>query len=189
MRLILLGPPGAGKGTQAALISSRFSIPHVSTGEMLRAAVTSGSDLGKRVKAIMDAGELVSDDVIMEVVAERLKQPDCSGGFLLDGIPRTIVQAEKLDTLLSKLDSSLLHVIDISVPEGILLERIKQRGASSAEVRTDDNSEVAKKRLDVYRAQTAPLSEYYRRAGLLREIDGVGSVDEVSQRIFGALAG
>jgi adenylate kinase len=187
MRLVLLGPPGAGKGTQALLIAKKYSIPHVSTGEMLRAAVASGSELGNKVKAIMDAGELVSDDVIMEVVADRLKQADCAGGFLLDGIPRTIVQAEKLNTMLSKIDSRLRHVIDIAVPEEVLLKRIKQRGVSAGEARTDDNAEVARKRLEVYRAQTAPLSEYYRKEGLLREIDGVGAVEEVSERIYRAL--
>lgn len=187
MRLVLLGPPGAGKGTQAVLISKKFAIPHISTGEMLRAAVASGSELGRKVRSIMDAGELVSDDVIMEVVADRLSQADCGSGFLLDGIPRTLVQAEKLDAMLRSLNVPLRHVVDISVPEEIILERIKQRGVSAGEARTDDNAEVAKKRLDVYWAQTAPLSEYYRKGGLLREIDGVGAVEEVSGRIYQAL--
>jgi adenylate kinase len=187
MRLVLLGPPGAGKGTQAVLISKKFEIPHISTGEMLRSAVASGSELGRRVKSIMDAGELVSDDVIMEVVVDRLQQPDCAAGFLLDGIPRTLVQAQKLDAMLDSLNLQLLHVIDISVPEEVLLNRIKQRGVSSGDARTDDNAEVAKRRLEVYWAQTAPLSEYYRKAGLLREVDGVGEVEQVSDRIYRAL--
>jgi adenylate kinase len=187
MRIVLLGPPGAGKGTQAVLIAKRFSIPHISTGDMLRQAVASGSQLGLRVKSILDSGELVSDSIIMEVVADRLKMADCASGFLLDGIPRTLGQAEMLDKLLSDISVPLQHVVDISVPEAVLLERIRQRGIANGGARSDDNAEIAAKRLQVYWTQTAPLSAYYRKAGLLREIDGVGTVDEVSNRIFDAV--
>ena len=189
MRIVLLGPPGAGKGTQAVLIAKRFSIPHISTGDMLRQAVASGSELGLKVKSILDAGELVSDSTIMEVVADRLLQPDCAGGFLLDGIPRTLGQAQALDALLSGMGLPLQHVVDISVPELVLLDRIRQRGLVTGGARTDDNAEVAAKRLQVYWNQTAPLSAYYRTSSLLREVDGVGAVEEVSQRIFRSVGG
>jgi adenylate kinase len=186
MRIVLLGPPGAGKGTQAVVISKRYGIPHISTGDMMREQVASGSELGRRVKAILDSGELVPDPVIMDVVAERLERPDCAAGFMLDGIPRTLGQAESLDRLLASMKRPLQHVVQLTVPEGILLDRIRQRGAMSGGVRSDDSMEIAAKRLEVFWAQTAPVSTYYRNAGLLREVDGVGTVDEVSARLFGS---
>jgi len=185
MRVVLLGPPGAGKGTQAALICQKLSIPHISTGNILREQVASGSPLGLRVKSVLDSGELVSDELIMEVVAARLQEPDCANGFLLDGVPRTVVQAEILSEMLAKHGQSLNGVIQISVPEDVLLERIKQRGGESS--RSDDTAEVAARRLEVYRAQTAPVATYYQGMGALREVDGVGVVDEVLGRILAVL--
>lgn len=184
MRIVLLGPPGAGKGTQAVIISKRYGIPHVSTGDMMREQVASGSELGRRVKAILDSGELVSDAVIMDVVGERLDRADCASGFLLDGIPRTLGQAESLDRLLASKGRPLQHVVQLTVPEGVLLDRIRQRGTTSGGARSDDSMEIAAKRLEVFWAQTAPVSTYYRKTGLLREVDGVGTVDEVSERVF-----
>jgi adenylate kinase len=185
MQIVLLGPPGAGKGTQAAKISAQFSIPHISTGEMLRQQVASGSPLGKRVKSILDSGELVTDDIIMQVVEARLSQPDCARGFLLDGIPRTVGQAENLGQLLLKMGSPKLRVLQINVPDNVLLERIQLRQGESS--RSDDTAEVAAKRLQVYWEQTAPVANYYEHLAALVKLDGVGAVEEVFQRIVKAL--
>lgn len=185
MRIVLLGPPGAGKGTQAVLICKRYSIPHISTGEMLRDAVASGSELGKAVKSVLDSGELVTDTLIMQVVADRLGRDDCSRGYLLDGVPRTVAQAEMLQVMLKERGSSLSSVVQLSVPEQVLLDRIRHRGGAGS--RTDDTAEVAAKRLQVYWSQTAPVAEFYRLQGLLVEVNGVGTVDEVSERIFAAV--
>jgi adenylate kinase len=188
MRIVLLGPPGAGKGTQALLISKHLSIPHVSTGEILREQVALQSPLGLRVKATLDSGELVADDLIMEIVHERLGREDCAGGFLLDGIPRTLPQAEILDTILSREARPLTDVVQIAVPQQVLVDRIRVRGGVAAGAgRSDDASEVAAHRFQVYLTQTAPVAVHYREQGCLREVDGVGSVEEVFERICGAL--
>jgi len=186
MQIVLLGPPGAGKGTQAVKICAQYGIPHISTGDMLRQQVASGSPLGLKVKSILDSGELVTDDIIMQVVEARLSQSDCKKGFLLDGIPRTVGQAENLTTLLLKMGAPRVVVLQVSVPDEVLLDRIRNRAGESS--RSDDTAEVAAKRLQVYREQTAPVADYYRQRGSLIKLDGVGSVDEVFHRITTALA-
>jgi adenylate kinase len=187
MRIILLGPPGAGKGTQAKEIVARFGIPHISTGDLLREQVASGSELGNRVKAILDSGDLVTDEIVMEMVDDRISRPDCEKGFLLDGVPRTVKQAEILASMLDKRNVALSAVVQISVPDEVLLARIRSRGIANAGTRTDDTAEVAAKRLEVYRAQTAPVASYYKDRGALKVVDGVGSVGEVSERIFASV--
>ncbi len=217
MRLILLGAPGAGKGTQAAFITERFGIPQISTGDMLRAAVKAGTPLGLQAKKVMDSGALVSDDIILGLVKERIAQPDCRAGFLFDGFPRTIVQADALKSAGVKLD----YVLEIDVPDSAIVERMSGRRVHVASGRTyhdrfnppkvagvddvtgepliqrvDDQEETVKKRLAVYAQQTRPLVEYYQRwaasgdaeAPAYRKISGTGSVDEITARALAALA-
>jgi adenylate kinase len=188
MRLMLLGPPGAGKGTQAQRLVARHGIVQLSTGDMLRAAVAAGAPIGVRAKAIMDRGELVPDDVMVEIIEQRLAQPDAARGFVLDGFPRTIAQAEALDELLEKLGISLDTVIEISVEESILRDRVEGRAEETGGARADDNVETLMRRIDVYRKQTAPLIDYYQRKGMLQTVDGMRSKDEVGAAIDGALA-
>ena len=216
MRLILLGPPGAGKGTQAAFIKERFGIPQISTGDMLRAAVKAGTPLGVAAKQVMDAGRLVSDDIIIGLVKERLKEPDCAKGYLFDGFPRTIPQAEAMQAAQVALDC----VLEIDVPDAEIITRMSGRRVHPASGRTyhvkfnppkeagrddvtgeplvqrdDDREETVRKRLDVYRAQTRPLVDYYGRcaasggkgAPKYRRISGLGSVDEIKARALAAL--
>jgi adenylate kinase len=193
MRLILLGPPGAGKGTQAVRIVERFGIPQLSTGDMLRAAVAAGSPVGLQAKAIMDRGELVSDDVVVGIIADRLEEPDARQGFILDGFPRTVAQAEAFDAMLAGRGLKLDRVIAFKVDENALVERIVKRAreteARGEPVRKDDNPEVFKTRLEAYRAQTAPLSAYYEGRGMLTPIDGMQPVDDVTRELFRAIAG
>ena len=193
MRLILLGPPGAGKGTQAVRIVERSGIPQLSTGDMLRAAVAAGSPVGLQAKAIMDRGELVSDDVVVGIIADRLEEPDARQGFILDGFPRTVAQAEAFDAMLAGRGLKLDRVIEFKVDENALVERIVKRAreteARGEPVRKDDNPEVFKTRLEAYRAQTAPLSAYYEGRGMLTPIDGMQPVDDVTQELFRAIAG
>ena len=193
MRLILLGPPGAGKGTQAVRIVERFGIPQLSTGDMLRAAVAAGSPVGLQAKAIMDRGELVSDDVVVGIIADRLEEPDARQGFIVDGFPRTVAQAEAFDAMLAGRGLKLDRVIEFKVDENALVERIVKRAreteARGEPVRKDDNPEVFKTRLEAYRAQTAPLSAYYEGRGMLTPIDGMQPVDDVTQELFRAIAG
>ncbi len=193
MRLILLGPPGAGKGTQAVRIVERFGIPQLSTGDMLRAAVAAGSPVGLQAKAIMDRGELVSDDVVVGIIADRLEEPDARQGFILDGFPRTVAQAEAFDAMLAGRGLKVDRVIEFKVDENALVERIVKRAreteARGEPVRKDDNPEVFKTRLEAYRAQTAPLSAYYEGRGMLTPIDGMQPVDDVTQELFRAIAG
>ncbi|MCX8003621.1 MAG: adenylate kinase [Burkholderiaceae bacterium] len=216
MRLILLGPPGAGKGTQAAFIAQRFAIPQISTGEMLRAAVRAGTPLGLAAKKVMDAGQLVSDEIIIDLVRERLRQPDCANGYLFDGFPRTLGQAEALKAAGIRID----FVLEIDVPDEAIVERMSGRRVHPASGRTyhvkfnpprvpdrddvtgepliqrdDDREDVVRKRLSVYHAQTRVLVEYYRQwaasgdpaAPQYRRVSGVGSVEEVTERVFAAL--
>ena len=192
MRLVLLGPPGAGKGTQATKIAMRLGIPQLSTGDMLREAVASRSTSGLRAKHIMDRGELVPDDVVVSVVTNRIDHSDTANGFILDGFPRTVTQAEALDQELASRGIKLDAVLELEVDEDALLDRIRGRAEEAANnggrIRSDDNPEVFKTRLDVYRAQTAPVTEYYRSHGLLNTVDGLQSIDVVTQDLAAALA-
>jgi len=187
MRLILLGPPGAGKGTQAVRLVEKHGIPQLSTGDMLRAAVHAGSPIGLKAKAVMDSGKLVSDDIVVGIVADRIEEPDAHNGFILDGFPRTVAQAEALDEMLAQKGMHLDAVIEFLVDESILLSRIEKRVAETKAAggtpRKDDNAEALKARLDSDRNETAPLSDYYRRCGDLYTVDAMKSIDEVSAEI------
>ncbi len=183
MRLVLFGPPGAGKGTQARRIAARWGIPHISTGDMLRAAVAAGTELGRQVREVIERGELVPDELIGRVVAARLDEKDAKAGFLLDGFPRTVPQVEILDGILADRGVALDRVILLRVPEEVVVERLLRRG----EGRADDTPETIRERLRVYREQTEPVAKVYRERGLLAEIDGVGTIEEVFSRIVAVL--
>ena len=192
MRLILLGPPGAGKGTQAQRLIAKHGIVQLSTGDMLRAAVAAGTPVGLRAKSIMERGELVPDDVVVAIIADRISQPDAKRGFVLDGFPRTVGQAEALDRLLAERGLKLDAVIELKVDEGILLKRIEKRVADMTArgetIRSDDNPEVLKGRLSAYREQTAPLAGHYAGKGMLKGVDGMASIDDVTEQIHGLLS-
>ena len=187
MRLILLGPPGAGKGTQAQRLIAKHGIVQLSTGDMLRAAVAAGTPIGLRAKSIMDRGKLVPDDVVVAIIAERIDRQDAKRGFVLDGFPRTVLQAEALERLLAERGLKLDAVIELKVDEGILLRRIEKRVAEMVargeKVRADDNPEVLKGRLGAFRAQTAPLVGHYAAKGMLKSVDGMAPIDEVAAAI------
>ncbi|HEY6009618.1 MAG TPA: adenylate kinase [Geobacteraceae bacterium] len=212
MKLILLGPPGAGKGTQAKRLVDKYSIPQISTGDMLRAAVRAGTQLGIEAKKFMDAGQLVPDSVVIGLIEERVAKPDCKGGFMLDGFPRTVGQADALKGVLSKKGMSIDHVISIEVPNEELVERLTGRRTCKAcgagfhvqfdppkkagvcdkcggelYQRDDDKEATIRNRLKVYEDQTAPLIAYYKKAGLLRPIAGQGSIDDIFARITSVL--
>jgi adenylate kinase len=193
MRLILLGPPGAGKGTQAQRLIDSHGIIQLSTGDMLRAAVKAGTPVGLKAKDIMDRGELVPDEVVVAIVADRIEQPDARRGFILDGFPRTVRQAEALDRMLAEKGLELDAVIELKVDEGALLKRIETRVADmkarGEALRADDNPDVLRKRLDAYRAQTEPLVAYYRDKALLRTVDGMAAIPQVAEAIARILAG
>jgi adenylate kinase len=212
-RLILMGPPGGGKGTQAKRLQDRHSIIQLSTGDMLRAAVAAGTEVGKQAKVVMDAGKLVSDDLIIDMISERIDQPDCANGFILDGFPRTVPQAEALETLLASKGVTLDKVIEVSVPDSKLIERITGRftcskcgegyhdtfkqpktdgvcdtcGATEFTRRADDIEETVTARLKAYHAQTAPLMPFYKQKGLLEVVDGDRSMDAVTEDLERAL--
>ncbi|HEV8611686.1 MAG TPA: adenylate kinase [Thermoanaerobaculia bacterium] len=186
MRVIFLGPPGSGKGTQAKLLGQRLNVPAISTGDMLREAVRLGTPLGRRAKAIMEAGELVPDDVVVGLIRERIAAPDAGKGFILDGFPRTIEQANALDRLLEGNGAMLDGVINLLVPEKTLIERMLGRAAQ--EGRTDDRPETVAERLKVYGEKTAPLVEHYRTRGILTDVEGSGEIPQISGRIDRALA-
>jgi len=214
MNVILLGPPGSGKGTQAKRIEQAQGIPQLSTGDMLRAATASGSELGLRVKSVMDSGQLIPDGIIVDMIADRIAQPDCRNGFILDGFPRTLTQAQALDEMLARCDLRLDHVVEFEVDEAVLVERLagrfscQQCGASYHErdnrpkvagvcdvcgacefvCRADDRPETVRARLDVYHRQTAPILPYYRERGILRPVDGMADIDSVTREIEKILA-
>lgn len=214
MRLILLGPPGAGKGTQAAWLRDSYGIPQLSTGEMLRAAVAKGTEIGWQAKVVMESGRLVSDEIINDIVAERIDEADCRPGFVLDGFPRTLAQAEALDAMLATRGLQLDGVIEIRVDQAALIERISGRfacakcgqgyhdsfkptklpgvcdvcGSTDFVRRKDDNADTVKARLEAYAAQTAPLLPYYAAKGLVRPVDGMATIGEVTEAIRRALA-
>jgi adenylate kinase len=185
-RMLLLGPPGAGKGTQALRLVAKLGIPQISTGDMLRGAVAAGTEIGRQAQGYMDRGELVPDAVVIGVAEERLSQSDAESGFVLDGFPRTAAQAEALDTLLEGMGTKLERCVAIDVDEDSLVTRLL--GRAQIEGRSDDSEETIRTRMSVYRAQTAPLVDYYRKRGILAEVDGLGSVEEVAKRIEEALS-
>ena len=191
MRLVVLGPPGAGKGTQARRLAERYSIPWLSTGEMLRAAVTGGTELGLPVKAIMDRGELVPDDVVDQMVSDRIDREDCRTGFILDGFPRTVAQAEALTAMLDRKGVKLSAAIELKVDPAVLIERMAKRVADTLAahdpVRSDDNPEVFARRLDECRETTGQLLGYYLRRGELVQIDGMQGMDAVTRDIASRL--
>ena len=214
MKLIFFGPPGCGKGTQAQLLHDRLGLAHLSTGDMLRAAIGAGTAVGQRAKAIMEAGELVPDEVVIGIIAERVEQPDCADGFMLDGFPRNVPQADALEALLAGKGMAVDRVIEIQVDDDILVRRVAGRftcaacgagyhdefkptktagtcdqcGESEFTRRPDDNAETMRSRLKTYHDQTAPLLPYYRDKGLLSSVDGMASVDVVAEQIAAALA-
>lgn len=214
MRLVLLGPPGAGKGTQAAWIRDAYGIPQLSTGDMLRTAVARGTEIGREAKAVMEAGRLVSDEIINRIVAERIAEPDCEPGFIMDGYPRTLAQAEALDGMLAGRGQALDVVLEIRVDKQALVERISGRfscarcgtgyhdkfkptsvpgvcdvcGSTEFVRRKDDNAETVTTRLEAYEAQTAPLLPFYEAKGLLSTVDGMAPIEEVTAAIRAVLA-
>jgi len=190
LNLVLFGPPGAGKGTQAKFIQEQRGLPQLSTGDMLRAAIAAGTELGKTCKAIMDRGELVSDDVVVGIIAERYDQPDCAKGAAFDGFPRTIPQAEALDAMLAKRGKKIDLVIELKVDDKILIDRVEQRiKQSGGTTRSDDTPETLKARLAVYYKNTAPVLEYYKRQGKLVSVDGMQPIADVTRQIGAAIDG
>jgi adenylate kinase len=185
MRLVLLGAPGSGKGTQATRLKTALGVPHISTGDMLRAAVAAGTAMGRKAKAVMDAGQLVSDDILLGMLEERLAQDDAKAGFILDGYPRNLAQADALDHLLTKLGQPLDAVVKLEVSNEVIVGRCEIR--FKAEGRADDNPDTVRKRLAIYAEQTAPVADFYARRGKLQVVDGVGELDEVTARIKHAL--
>jgi adenylate kinase len=185
MRIVLMGPPGAGKGTQAQLVSDRLGIPHISTGDIFRANVKGGTPLGQEAQKYMDAGEYVPDSVTNAMVRDRLSQPDTEPGFLLDGYPRTVSQVDELAAMLGEQGLALDHVVELTVDLEEVVDRLVKRAGAGG--RTDDSEEVIRHRQELFAQETAPLVAVYAAQGLLTKVDGMGSVDEVSARIFAAL--
>ncbi len=183
MILILVGPPGAGKGTQAQRLMDKYGYVQLSTGDMLRAEIKAGTELGKKAAAIIEAGNLVSDDIMVGMIANRLEQPDAAKGVILDGFPRTVPQAEALDAMLAAKDKAINAVIELKVDADVLVQRILKRAAETANARADDNEETLRKRLAVYEQQTAPILPYYAGKGLLNTLDGMGEMDVVTAEI------
>jgi len=192
MNIVLLGPPGAGKGTQAQRLVDKYGVVQLSTGEMLRAAAASGSEIGQRAKAVIEDGQLMPDDVMVEIISDRIDEPDCANGFILDGFPRTVPQAEALDKLLAEKGLALDYVIELSVPDDLLVSRIASRaaeGAAAGSARADDNVETLKKRLAVYHERTEPILPYYRDKSILKTVDGMDDVERVAAVIDALVQG
>ena len=191
MKLILLGPPGAGKGTQAARLTEKFKIPQLSTGDMLRAAVKAGTTVGLQAKAVMDAGALVSDEIVCGIISDRIEEADATNGFILDGFPRTVAQAQALDDMLAHKGMKLDAIVELKVDENALMARIEKRAAETiaagGAVRADDNPESFKVRLTAYRDQTAPVSAYYASRGVLKTVDGMAPIDQVTAALDAVL--
>ncbi len=185
MRIVLLGPPGSGKGTQASRLKNSLNVPHVSTGDLLRAAVKAGTPLGQKAKAAMDAGELVSDELMLSLIEERLGEPDIENGYILDGYPRNLAQAEALNKVLARIGQGVDQAVALTVDEEQIVQRLAKR--ASEEGRSDDSEQVVRNRLSVYRQATAPVTGYYAERGLLVEVDGMGTIEEVSQRLLEAM--
>ena len=185
MRLVLLGAPGSGKGTQAASLKTSLGVPHVSTGDLLRAAVKAGTPLGLKAKAVMEAGQLVSDDIVLGMLEERLAEADAKAGFILDGYPRNVAQCTALEALLARIGQPLDVAVKLEVPNELIVERIAGRAA--AEGRKDDTPETVRERLRVYAEQTEPVASYFERIGKLRCVDGVGELEDISRRVLAAL--
>ncbi len=192
MRLILLGPPGAGKGTQATRLTEKYGIPQLSTGDMLRAAVQAGTPVGLLAKTVMDSGALVSDEIVVGIIADRIEAPDAHNGFIMDGFPRTVAQAEALDAMLAarglKLDAAVELVVDAPKLVGRIAQRAAEAAASGHPIRKDDNPDVFKTRLEAYFRDTAAVTPYYRAKGLLREVDGMMGIQDVSRALDQVLA-
>lgn len=187
VNIIVLGPPGSGKGTQAKRLEDRYGAMQLSTGDMLRAAVKAGSELGRKAEKIMSTGDLVPDALIVSMIAERIDEPDCRKGIILDGFPRTVKQAQALDEMLAEIDLTLDCVIELKVDEAALFARIEGRAAESDTIRADDNPETLRKRLGVYREQTAPILPYYRDSNRLRTVDGMKDIDDVTNQMVAIL--
>ena len=188
MNIILLGPPGAGKGTQAQRLQEKHGMVQLSTGDMLRAAVASGSEIGRKAKAIMDAGDLVPDEVVVQIISDKLDEPAiANAGAILDGFPRTTAQAEALDAMLAAKGRTLDAVVELTVDEQILLDRIQTRAAETGGARADDNAETLRTRLAVYHEQTAPIVPYYEAKGLLKRVDGMAPIEDVTGQLESVL--
>ena len=187
MRLILLGPPGVGKGTQAKILVEQLGIPQLSTGDILRSAIAAKTPMGLAAKEIMDRGDLVSDDIVNGIVSERIDQPDCAKGFILDGFPRTIPQADALGAMLEQKGLKLDAVVEVTADADTLVSRVAGRAAQTGGARADENAEVVRNRLKVYRELTEPLVNYYRGKGMLKSVDGMAGVEEVTAAIRRAI--
>ena len=187
MNIILFGPPGAGQGTQAQFIIDKYNLVQISTGDMLREAVKSGSELGNKVKVIMDKGDLVSDDIIMSIISERVIEEDCKKGFILDGFPRTLNQAKELDKMLDHKNLKIDYIIEILVDEDLLISRIEKRASEDKIARNDDNDEVLKNRIMIYKRDTIPVLKYYKNLNRLRQANGMQSIKSVSNDIQGII--
>ncbi|QDE40983.1 adenylate kinase [Luteibacter pinisoli] len=187
MRLVLFGAPGSGKGTQATRLKERLGVPHISTGDLLRGEIKAGTELGLKAKGLMDAGQLLPDDIMLGIIEHRLGEPDAKPGFILDGYPRNLAQADALDTVLARIGQPLDVVVKLEVPDSAIIDRCEVR--FEKEGRPDDNPDTVKRRLGIYADQTAPVADFYKQRGKLQVVDGVGELDDVTQRVLDVLPG